>query len=110
MIIWVVSRVQGTLPQSFNVRIVPGLERSLETFSLCPLKMVFPRLHRDEEMDELEASLLTLSKALMNLGDDAPGKSQPAGEGDAIHGLWKPGTSHSEQNCRKHCLCFPVAL
>ena len=72
--------------------------------------MVFPRLHTDEEIDELEASLLTLSKALMNLGDDAPGKSQGAGEGDTLRGLWKPGTSHSEQNCLKHCLCFPVAL
>lgn len=58
--------------------------------------MVFPRLHRDKEMDELEASLLTLSKTLMNLGDDAAGKSQDVGKGDAMHGLWKPGASYSE--------------
>lgn len=72
--------------------------------------MVFLRLHRDKEMDELEASFLTLSKTLMNLGDDAPGKSQDAGKGDAMHGLWKPRASHSEQNCLKQCLCFPVAF
>lgn len=47
-------------------------------------------------MDELEASLLTLSKTLMNLGDDAAGKSQDVGKGDAMHGLWKPGASYSE--------------
>lgn len=61
-------------------------------------------------MDELEASLLTLSKTLMNLADDAPGKSQDAGKGGAMHGLWKPEAFHSEQNCLKQCLCFPVAF
>lgn len=42
--------------------------------------MVFRRLQRGEEMDELEPGPLTLSVAPMNLSDDAPGKSQGTGE------------------------------
>ena len=65
--------------------------------------MVFPRLQRGEEMDELEPGPLTLSVAPMNRSDGAPGKSQGAGEG-RCRGLWKPGARYPEKKCLKQCL------